>query len=202
MQIPEYYILNAPQHRWGDYGDLLVHGMAHREVRGGYLQLQRTGPYVPPISFPGIGEMVVTDRVRREMNQFGLRGFGFEPVDKKLIVASDWHDWPAETDAPQAHPETGEPENYVLGQPHSAEAADEMGDLWALSFNHGAETRRDRRIVKRRSEIKLVAASVGDRDLFAAQGVGFIYASPSAKQWLEDRFADAVTFEPATVVAD
>jgi hypothetical protein len=49
---------------WGDYGDMLQHGMAHRRTDG-RLALERTGPYVPPITMPGIGDVVVTSDTRK-----------------------------------------------------------------------------------------------------------------------------------------
>ncbi len=36
---------------WGDYGDILQHGItAHLARVGGRLSLERTGPYMPPVN--------------------------------------------------------------------------------------------------------------------------------------------------------
>ena len=46
---------------WGDYGEMLQHGMtAHLHRREGMLSLERTGPYIPPITFPGLGDIILT----------------------------------------------------------------------------------------------------------------------------------------------
>src|SRR5262249_14925382 len=55
-------VLRPAETPWGDYGDILFHGMtAHLDRHDEMLQLERTGPYMPPITFPGIGDIVVTD---------------------------------------------------------------------------------------------------------------------------------------------
>ena len=48
---------------WGDYGSMLIGGMSgHLPRRDGLIQLERTGPFVPPMTFPGIGVVVVNDQ--------------------------------------------------------------------------------------------------------------------------------------------
>src|SRR5262245_45476889 len=42
---------------WGDYGDVLISGYARRETDEGPLSLHRTGPFLPPVSFPFITNM-------------------------------------------------------------------------------------------------------------------------------------------------
>ena len=40
---------------WGDYGDVLVNGLVHNDLDrhpGESLKLSRTGPFMPPITFP------------------------------------------------------------------------------------------------------------------------------------------------------
>src|SRR5439155_24383330 len=80
---------------WEDYGQILTHGMsAHlgRDARG-TIQLERTGPFVPPISFPGIGDVLVTDAVKKQLEASGLSGFSFRAVRLARIVRLDWHLW-------------------------------------------------------------------------------------------------------------
>jgi hypothetical protein len=175
-----FYILNAPNHRWGDYGNILTHGMARR-TDSGVLEIQRTGPFIPQITFPGIGEVVVTDELRKALVRSGLKGFTFESVVKRLIVHSDWDTWDQTADEPAEHPDSGEPEDYVLGQPRSTDADEQMGDLWALELNRDAQTRREKPIVEHRHQIKLLTGTWGGQDIFGAQGVGFVYVSEAAK---------------------
>ena len=89
--MASFYTLAKTRHAWGDYYDLLMHGMSCHSGRDkGLIQLERTGPFVPPISLPGIGDVVVTDRFRKKLEASGLLGLRFQPVTKKLIVESDW----------------------------------------------------------------------------------------------------------------
>lgn len=59
------YILRQPEFPWGDYGAILVSGMtAHLGREDGLLQLERTGPFVPPLFMPGVGDIVVTEQFK------------------------------------------------------------------------------------------------------------------------------------------
>src|ERR1035438_5894652 len=59
---PRFYRIQANRFvPWGDYGSILQHGMTGRLGRvDGLLSLERTGPYMPPITFPGIGDVVLS----------------------------------------------------------------------------------------------------------------------------------------------
>jgi len=79
---------------WGDYGSILASGMsAHLPRKDGLMQLERTGPFIPPISLPGIGDIIVTDAFRAELESSGLSGFTFAPVMKARIVELNWEAW-------------------------------------------------------------------------------------------------------------
>ena len=81
------YALDASRMPWGDYGCILLSGMtSHLERQNGLLQLERTGPFVPPISLPGIADIVVTNDFKHLLEGSGLTGFTFQPVIKKHIV--------------------------------------------------------------------------------------------------------------------
>lgn len=95
---------------------------------GGRLSLERTGPYIPPITLPGIGDIVLTSEARKRLEGSGLAGFGFVPVEKTLIVELHWDAWNLDADAPPEFPDSGEPEDYVLGKRHSATAAEALGE--------------------------------------------------------------------------
>ncbi len=52
---------------WGDFGDLLMNGMAARNKAVG-LELRRTGPFAPPISVLNwLSTIVVTDSFRKQL---------------------------------------------------------------------------------------------------------------------------------------
>lgn len=194
--MADYYILRSPEHPWGDYGDILMHGMSmHLGRKDGLIQLERTGPFIPPISFPGAGDIVVTDEFRRALEVSGLKGLRFQPIVKRLIVESDWHAWDRGADEPAEFPEGGEPTGYILDQPHSPVVAQQMGNLWELVLSPTAEIRR----VKRPGgdQIYLASSTWNGDDLFRANGVLYNYATESAKAWFEQHARDFVTFERA-----
>jgi hypothetical protein len=191
-----FYVLRRPASPWGDYGDILVHGMtAHRGREGGLLQLERTGPFVPPITQPGIGDVLVTDDFRRRLEQSGLTGLAFRPVHMRHIVRVEWEAWNREADEPTKYPASGEPENYILARKHNDALAEEIGPLWEVVIEGAA-------LVTREGEyphqvIRLKRHSLSGADLFRAEGVRYVYVSERAKDWLEREAADWVRFVEA-----
>lgn len=117
---------------WGDYGDILVAGMtAHLERKDSILQLERTGPFLPPITFPGLGDVLVTDDCRRCLEESNLGQFRFRPVEKTRIVEYAWHEWNRNDQEPEEYPD-GEPEDYILLRQHSESVAASLGSIWEL----------------------------------------------------------------------
>lgn len=195
--MENFYTLEKQGHSWGDYYDILMHGMScHLGRDGGRIQLERTGPFVPPISLPGIGDVVITDAFRKKLEGSGLEGLRFQPVIKKLIVQSDWHQWDRQTEEPSEYPDGGEPENYILEKPHSALVAKQMGDLWELLLNESARVYGAKSVCTS-DDIFLLSDSWQGEDLFRARGVGYIYATERAKEWLEKHAGEYVTFQQA-----
>jgi hypothetical protein len=127
--------LAKPEHRWmhwGDFGDLLVHGMTnHLPRKNKLLQLERLGPFVPRAFFPGISDVLLTNELKDELS-LAIPNLNFKPVSKTLIVRLHWHEWPASNDEPLHYPEGGDPESYVLGQPHDAALSESLGPIWEL----------------------------------------------------------------------
>jgi hypothetical protein len=193
--LTEYYILGRPKSLWGDYGDILVHGMScHLKRDNSLIQLERTGPFVPPISFPGIGDLVVTDEFRKNLDKSGLSGLQFQPVIKKHIVHLDWHLWDKSVGKPPEHPEEGEPENYILTRPHSNEISAKVGDLWEVLLKTSASVKREQ------GSISLICDSWQGEDIFHANGVGYIYVTEKAKDWLENHVSEFVSFRKAVQI--
>lgn len=80
MNSTKIYRLERPELPWGDYGDILAHGMATQ--CDDTLELERTGPYVPPISQPW-DFVVVTDAFLPTLQASGLTGYDIRQVVKK-----------------------------------------------------------------------------------------------------------------------
>ncbi|WP_434902491.1 hypothetical protein [Bradyrhizobium sp. HKCCYLS20291] len=94
--------------------------------------ISRTGPYVPPITQP-FGFIIVTDEFRRELESSQLTGFDVLQTQYGKVVRLDWQTWSTVADEPMSYPETGEPEDYVLGSPHDPTLLAQMPRLWALT---------------------------------------------------------------------
>src|SRR6478609_2295955 len=175
----QLFKLEGPGTPWADYGALLWHGMAEhlgRDVEG-RLQLERTGPFVPPITFPAISGAVVTDRIRQALLRSNLLGFSFAPVRLARIVDLDWSGWDRESDDPPVHPESGEPEDYILERAHSPALAAQMGPMWEVVLQEGAEVYPDFWALR--------PESVKGLDWFRVPNRGWTFVSPQARAWIE-----------------
>jgi len=181
---------------WGDYGDILQQGMgAHSEGADGRLQLERTGPYIPPITFPGFGGFVLTSVARDLLEGSGLIGYSFRPVDKKLIVELHWEDWDLNAPEPRDYPESGEPEDYILGKTHCPEAAVALGDLWEVLVPKNVRVLRPRPIVDSWRELTIDSSTWDGADIFGSEDVGCVFFTERARNWFLGPFEKYVDFE-------
>jgi len=188
-----FFVLDKPGTVWGDYSDILIHGMScHLGKSGELIQLERVGPYVPPISFPGISDVVVTDAFKKQLEMSDLNGLKFKPVIKKHIVRLDWQKWDQKAEEPFEYPEEGEPENYILEKPHSPEMSEQIGNLWEVVLE---------KVCKADSgySVFLDNSSWEGQDLFMAQNRGYIFVTEKAKVWLEQNVTRHVAFRKVTV---
>ena len=182
--------LEAAEAPWGDYGSILEHGMSrHLGRQNGIIQLERIGPYIAPITFPGAGEIVVTDAFRFAIEKSGLTGFTFKPVIKSHIVKLDWKSWDKTTPEPAHHPEGGEPESYILEQPHSSAASKALGNLWEMCPEDGIDVVRDGWKV-----VGFLSETWNGRDIFKARTTGYTCVSQKARNWLAENFSKHVQF--------
>lgn len=128
----EVYVLKRRDDPWGDYGDILVHGMTrHLDKSESLLQLERTAPFIPSVSMPGIHDVVVTDDVRNKLIQV-IPSLSFAPIKKTRIVRFGWEQWDRLAIEPFEYPESGEPEDYILEREHDPALAEHLGQLWQL----------------------------------------------------------------------
>ncbi len=202
-----YILRGAERPPWGDYADILLSGLTSQPRKDGRIQLERTGPFVPPISMP-TGAIVVTDEFRGLLESSGLTGFAFQPVIKSRIVHLEWQNWDRTAEEPEEYPATGEPEDYVLGRPHSPDIAEKIGKLWELCLEDHAEAALVPRDPSKwglvewapfdaTHDIFVMLSSWDGADWFRTKAVGCTYVSEKAKTWLEQRVSEWVSFEPA-----
>jgi hypothetical protein len=181
--------------RWGDYGDILQHGMSsHSPKQDGRLALERTGPYIYPITQPGIGDVVLTSPARLLLESSGLTGFSFRPVEKILTLELHWELWDLRTDLPPHFPDSGEPEDYILGQPDSALASTGLGDIWELAVPNSATVLRPKSTVKSYKELRLDLGTWNGTDLFRGDGYGSILFTERARDWFSETWGKYVEF--------
>jgi len=181
---------------WGDYGHILQHGMAaHSPRTGGRLALERAGPYIPPITLPGIGDIVLTSEAQRLLESSALSGFSFLPVEKTLVVELHWETWNLAAAKPAEFPESGEPEDYILGKPHSAHAATELGDLWEIVVPSTATILRPMSVVSSYKELRIDLNTWNGSDLFRGEGYGSILFSERARDWFSEHWGKYVRFD-------
>lgn len=167
------HILSGPKRpSWGDYSDILLGGIAVRQA--GLLILERTGPFIPPISFPEIDTALITDNLKLSLELSDLTGLSFRPVVKKRIVDLEWETWDFAANEPQYYPTTGEPEDYILQLPHSARIADQIGDIWEIGLEEHAIFVPYQGL-----------SNLDGTDWFRVAGQAAIYISDKAKLFLE-----------------
>jgi len=184
-----YRIGGRPLTRWGDYGDILQHGMtAHLERVEGRLQLERAGPYMPPITFPGLGDIVLTSAGRTLLESSGLTGFTFRPVIKTRIVDLPWQQWDLTSDKPAEYPRSGEPEDYILGRRADARIAEQMGGIWELAIPVTAR-------IGRTPDLYLERNSWDGADVFRGDGYGSPLVTERARAWLTQHLGAYVEFK-------
>jgi hypothetical protein len=197
--VADFYRLDRPKAPWGDYGDILIHGTTNCFTQDATSpELQRTGPFVPPIFFPGVACIVVTDTVRRELQSSGLTGFSFVPAIKSIIVPIDWHEWDLFSDEPAFYPEGGEPESYISEDAHSQELARKIPDLWRLVLAAGATEIRvpEGSHYDANRQIFIRATSWQGADFFRADTTLYNYISFRARQWLLERYPAWLACKP------
>jgi hypothetical protein len=180
---------------WGDYGRMLQHGMtSHLRRVGGLLALERTGPYIPPITLPGIGDVVLTSAARRLLGSSGLTGFDFRPVEKVLTVELHWETWDLTAAAPLRYPDSGEPEDYVLGQPNSDSASAALGEVWEIVIPNTARIVRLKESIDSDKDWFLDLSTWNGTDLFRSNSYAGVLLSEDAREWFADKWGRYVSF--------
>ncbi|MBC7861796.1 MAG: hypothetical protein IAF38_02405 [Bacteroidia bacterium] len=192
------YILKNKEAPWADYGDILLSGMTgHLERQNNLLQLERTGPFIPPVIISGIGDIIITNEIKKKISLSDISdisdisGIEFKPVIKKHIVDLDWTIWNFNSDEPDFYPDSGEPEDYILEKPHSSEIAEKLGDVWEL-------------VVKESGNIKNGCYMKGDEklDILKAENQIVILVTQKAKDWFSENAGDWIQFEQIKIQSE
>lgn len=139
--MPEWYSIDTVT-KWGDYWTILIAGMtAHLPRLGERLQLERTGPYVPPMVVSGLEDLVVTESMKALLATVpGVTGF--RPVVKTRIVLLDWSKWELSGEIHELY-QFREPEDTVLSLDHDPALAHDIGELYEVLLETDGRIRLD-----------------------------------------------------------
>jgi hypothetical protein len=168
---------------------------AHLPRLDGKLALERTGPYIPPVTLPGIGDIVLTSEAKKLLETSGLSGFSLATVEKALIVELPWEGWDLDAKEPAEFPDSGEPEGYILGKPHSPRAAAALGELWEVLVPRTLTILRRLSIVSSYKELQIDQSTWNGADLVRGDGYGSILFSERARDWFSEHWGKYVEFD-------
>lgn len=136
--MAQFYQLRASQAPWGDCGDILRSGLvAPRRKRGSsaaelVLQIERTGPFIPPITFP-FDAIVVTEATKERMEVNTFVGLQFARARYSKVVRLNWHKWDVRAPEPQHYPASGEPEDYIVKAKNCDRTTASMPPIWVFN---------------------------------------------------------------------
>lgn len=196
----KFYLVKGPL-LWGDYGSILASGISRRgSSDSDPFLLFRTGPFIPPISFPH-RHVVVSDDFRQLVDSSGLFTFEYRSVVKQHIAKLHWERWDRSAPDPQFLPRGGEPESYILNRWHSWLAARAMGKIWELILPEGAETESHRKKGERKKgepgmHVMVNGATWSGAHFFRSKNQGWKIASEVGCEWLRKHAAEWTTLHP------
>ena len=171
----------------------------HLPRRDGKISLERTGPYIPPITFPG--PIILTAEARTLLEASELSGFSFLPVVKAHIAELHWEDWDLNLTWPPQLPESGEPEDYVLAEPHSASASAALGEIWEVVLPTAGKIIAPDPItpdslMRPYKDLSLDSSAWNGADFFRGNSFGFKFCSARGHDWLSRTWGEFVWFDP------
>jgi hypothetical protein len=194
----------AASGRWKGYANTVIQGMSLRRSDVGVFRLARTGPFVPPITFPGPGDVILTEAIRRQVDEQGWHGLAFEPVELARVVELAWHLWDPSEDPPENI--RCEPNQLLLeGRPHAPELVQEIGRLWRLNPTFWG-TSVAKEVARRpvRYETFLIAdAGLKMPDVFQTQEkTAHIFVSERVAEWCNKHLGEWVELQVAKEADD
>lgn len=197
MATPRFYTLKQSDLEFGDYHDILAHGMATRTSDDDALILERTGPYVPPWSMPSWDYVVVTAEFLQKVRDSRLTGYDVIPVIKKKVTNIDWRNWEPYGPKEFKYPAGNEPENYIERRKHSLETAEAIGELWHLRFKPGISRSTDEGV----HHFRLSGNTWNGADFFTEGGrTTTPYVSERGRDWLLANVSEWVSFSDLPVI--
>ena len=156
------------------------------------MQLERAGPYVPAITFPG-PDVVVTSAFVQAFAASSLTGLTFRPVNLAKAVTIRWESWDHAARSPPVYPPSGEPESYILDAPHDVACADAMKPLSELDAPLAGTATSV--MVGFRRYVRTIHSNPDHPDFFRVSGLRYLIVSDRARAWIENAFPGCTAFE-------
>jgi hypothetical protein len=105
--------------------------------------------------------------------------------------------WDLSAAEPAQFPESGEPEDYILGKPHSERAAKAMGELWEISVPPNARivSPMGMDIARSHKELQIDLNTWQSDDLFRSSDYGPMLFSKRACDWFFNQWATYIEFD-------
>jgi len=185
---------------WGSMGNILIHGFLWDEHFPDVYELVRTGPFVPPISFPS-GYCAITDAVKEELKTMGFSGVELSELPLGKVVESDWHlrdrtqdfDYSLVSD----DDEISESEDLILVPEHCPDMAKGMPKMWLL---RGVQVHFEWESYS--DDLKTLSWTQSELNGwdFCSPSDSIVFVSQRAKAWLQDRYGTWVEFEEFPIV--
>jgi len=191
---------------WGDYGSILARGLGtRRDEKTGHLLLERVGPFAPPMMFTlgPVGFIVlVTQAFRQKLENAMFGQLIFRPTVKKHIVSVPWEAWDRRMQFPPVLPDSGEPEEYILGQNHSEQCAAQMQEIWEFSAPVlPCEIQKRERVRASHYRWFITAPKGEHRGLFRPPSDGHVlFVDDAGRRWFEHEGEGWIDFDDVTVV--
>ena len=185
---------------WGGMGDVLIHGFLWNEHIPDVYELVRTGPFVPPISFPS-RTCVITDTVKNDLQATGFLGLELSELSLGKVVESDWHlrDRTQEFDYSMVPDDDAisEPEDLILVPEHRPDLAKGMPKMWKLrgvQVHFEWETYTDNL-----QSLSWTKSELNGWDFCSPSGA-LLFVSRQAKEWLQGRYGEWLEFREFPIV--
>ena len=165
-ELKFYTLFPSSQTEFNEIETLLAHGMTgHAPRKEGEFPLERTGPFIPKITMPGLAEMIVTEQGKKDLGELGFEGVTFKQVHPSKVVQLDW-------DPAVSKPDESIQDfvDLIESRPNSEEATKAIGPLYLVVLDVGATVLRIEQIGMLNPHFQLVfeADSWNGHDFFRA----------------------------------
>ncbi len=121
----------------GDFANILWNGFIIHSRKKDHTAVERFGADVPPIYTDG-RQIILTDEVKKQLEQTELQGFEFKEVEKRKIIKGDWKNFSFDFFEKFNDP-TFDP---IEKGKHSEEASQKMPKLWRIKPLHAIEFKK------------------------------------------------------------